>query len=99
MPLCRRGGATHLFLLRQNKISQEKASRSQDRCAIPCAARLKWGQAQTRVRLKQVPALIHLSLRCSALPHGVLERESERERVREGVRVLDSKIAQNRPIL
>jgi hypothetical protein len=59
---------THFLLLRQEKVSKEKASRSQGRCAVPCAARFGWGRAQTRLRLRQVPALIQPYLRCSALP-------------------------------
>ena len=43
--------ATHLFLLRQNKVSQKKATRSLGPCAslrAPCGARFKRGHAQTR---------------------------------------------------
>ena len=31
---------THFLLLRQEKVSKEKASRRQGRCAVPCAARI-----------------------------------------------------------
>ena len=36
-----------------------------------CGARSKRGQAQTRLRLKQVPALIRFGLRSSARPDGL----------------------------
>ncbi len=36
---------------------------------VPCAARARWGLAKLAA-LRQTRALIHLSLRCSALPHG-----------------------------
>jgi hypothetical protein len=39
---------THFLLLRQEKVSKEKASRSQGRYAVPCAARVRWGRVQTR---------------------------------------------------
>jgi hypothetical protein len=40
--------ATHFLLLRQEKVSKEKASLSQGRCAVPCAARGQRGRSQTR---------------------------------------------------
>ena len=71
VPLCRRGGRPTVLLLRPKKVGKEKASRSQGRYAIPCAARGRRGRARTRLRLRQSLALIRLPLRCSALPHGV----------------------------
>ena len=38
--------ATHFLLLRQKKVSKEKASRSPGRCAVPCAARAERGRAE-----------------------------------------------------
>jgi hypothetical protein len=38
--------ATHFLLLRQKKVSKEKASRSPGRCAVPCAARVERGRAE-----------------------------------------------------
>ena len=58
---------THFLLLRQEKVSKEKASRRQGRCAVPCAARLARGRAEL-ASLRQTPALIRALLRCSALP-------------------------------
>ena len=40
--------ASSFLLLRQKKGTKEKASRRQGRCAVPCAARARWGRAQTR---------------------------------------------------
>ncbi len=37
---------THFLLLRQKKVSKEKASRSPGRCAVPCAARSERGRAE-----------------------------------------------------
>ena len=37
---------THFLLLRQKKVSKEKASRSPGRCAVPCAARVERGRAE-----------------------------------------------------
>src|SRR5450830_101425 len=59
----------HFSLLRQSKVPKRKATRSQCHFVVPCAARARWGLAKL-ASLKQTRALIHLSLRCSALPHG-----------------------------
>src|SRR5450830_721530 len=59
----------HFSLLRQSKVPKRKATRSQGHFVVPCAARARWGLAKLAA-LKQTRALIHLSLRCSALPHG-----------------------------
>src|SRR5450830_54372 len=59
----------HFSLLRQSKVPKRKATRSQGHFVVPCAARARWGLAKL-ASLKQTRALIHLSLRCSALPHG-----------------------------
>ena len=40
--------ASYFSLLRQRNLTKRKASRSQGRCAIPCAARVKRGLARTR---------------------------------------------------
>src|SRR5450830_887198 len=40
------GRATHFLLLRQEKVSKEKASRSQSRCAVRCAARSGRGRSK-----------------------------------------------------
>jgi hypothetical protein len=37
---------TYFLLLRQKKVSKEKASRSPGRCAVPCAARVERGRAE-----------------------------------------------------
>ena len=37
---------THFLLLRQKKVSKEKASRSPGRSAVPCAARVERGRAE-----------------------------------------------------
>ncbi len=60
---------SHFLLLRQKKVAKEKATRSQGHFVVPCAARARWGLAKL-ASLKQTRALIHLALRCSALPHG-----------------------------
>ena len=68
--------ATHFLLLRQEKVSKEKATRSLGPCAslrAPCGARFERGHAQTRLRLKQVRALIRSKLRSSAQPERVGE--------------------------
>src|SRR5450830_1910431 len=59
----------HFSLLRQSKVPKRKATRSQGHFVVPCGARARWGLAKL-ASLKQTRALIHLSLRCSALPHG-----------------------------
>src|SRR5450830_720468 len=59
----------HFSLLRQSKVPKRKATRSQGHFVVPCAARARWGLAKL-ASLKQTRALIHLPLRCSALPHG-----------------------------
>jgi len=59
----------HFSLLRQSKVPKRKATRSQGHFVVPCAARARWGLAKLAA-LKQTRALIHLALRCSALPHG-----------------------------
>ena len=40
--------ASYFSLLRQRNLTKRKASRSQGRCAVPCAARVKRGLARTR---------------------------------------------------
>ena len=50
--------ATHFLLLRQKKVSKEKASLSQGRCAVPCAARVRWGRSQTRLSPQTCARLI-----------------------------------------
>src|SRR5450830_1898142 len=57
------------FLCFAKESKQRKATRSQGHFVVPCAARARWGLAKLAA-LKQTRALIHLSLRCSALPHG-----------------------------
>ena len=79
VPLCRRGGRPTILLLRQKKVGKEKATRSPGPCAslrAPCGARFKRGHAQTRLRLKQVRALIRSKLRSSAQPGRVGEVDS-----------------------
>ena len=69
--------ATHFLLLRQEKVSKEKASRSHGpsaslRGSLRCSRQA--GSSSNSLRctsLKQSLALIRLPLRCSALPHGV----------------------------
>ena len=56
------------FLCFAKESRQRKASRRQGRCAVPCAARLRWGLAELALRAQTTPALIPLPLRCSALP-------------------------------
>jgi len=63
--------ASNFLLLRQKKVTKEKATRSLGPCAslrATCAARLRRGLAQTRLRLKHARSLIRLRLRCSAQP-------------------------------
>ncbi len=57
------------FLCFAKESKQRKATRSQGHFVVPCAARARWGLAKLAA-LRQTRALIHLSLRCSALPHG-----------------------------
>jgi hypothetical protein len=45
---------SNFLLLRQKKVTKEKASRSQGRCAVPCAARIGRGRAKL-ASLKQRP--------------------------------------------
>src|SRR4051812_33931564 len=62
--------ATHFFCVAK-KSKQKKATRSLGPCAslrATCAARLRRGLAQTRLRLRQARSLIRLRLRCSAQP-------------------------------
>ena len=49
---------THFSLLRQRKVSKRKASLSQGRCAVPCAARVRWGRSQTRLSPQTCARLI-----------------------------------------
>ena len=56
------------FLCFAKESGQRKASRRQGRFAVPCAARARWGLAELALRAQTTPALIHLPLRCSALP-------------------------------
>ena len=70
--------ATHFLLLRQKKVSKEKATlvSASLRCAsgsLRCA--LQAGSAQTRLRLKQCAALIRLKLCSSAQTQGVGEEQ------------------------
>jgi hypothetical protein len=63
--------ASNFLLLRQKKVTKEKATRSLGPCAslrATCGARLRRGLAQTRLRLKQARSLIRLRLRSSAQP-------------------------------
>ena len=83
MPLCRRGGRLTCLLLRQEKVSKEKATRSLGPCAslrAPCGAQSKRGLVQTRLALRQARALIRLLLRSSAQPGRVGDRARERIR-------------------
>ena len=41
---------SNFLLLRQKKVTKEKASRSQSRCAVPCAARTGRGRAKLALR-------------------------------------------------
>ena len=70
-----RPAASNFLLLRQKKVTKEKAtllSASPSlRYGATCGAQAKRGLAQTRLRLKQVPALIRFALRSSAQPEGV----------------------------
>ena len=75
-----RPAATHFVLLRQNKVSKEKAtllsaSRSDATGNLRCS--VQPGSAQTRLRLKQRAALIRLAFRSSAQTEG-LERMRDR---------------------
>ncbi len=66
--------ATHFLLLRQKKVSKEKASRMRRPCAAlraRCVARSGRGLARTRLRLKQSRALIRPALRYSPTHNGV----------------------------
>jgi hypothetical protein len=66
--------ATHFLLLRQKKVSKEKASRMRRPCALlraRCVARSGRGLARTRLRLKQSRALIRPALRYSPTHSGV----------------------------
>ena len=63
--------ASNFLLLRQKKVTKEKATRSLGPYAslrATCGARLRRGLAQTRLRLKQARSLIRLRLRSSAQP-------------------------------
>ncbi len=65
--------ATHFLLLRQKKVSKEKASRMRRPCAAlraRCVARTGRGLARTRLRLKQSRALIRPALRYSPTHSG-----------------------------
>ena len=66
--------ATHFLLLRQKKVSKEKAtllSASPSlRYGATCGARSSRGLARTRLRLRQSRALIRLALRSSAQTEG-----------------------------
>ena len=65
--------ATHFLLLRQKKVSKEKASRMRRPCATlraRCVARPGRGLARTRLRLKQSRALIRPTLRYSPTHNG-----------------------------
>ena len=69
-----RPAATHFLLLRQNKVSKEKATllSASLRCATGSLRySLQAGSAQTRLRLKQRAALIRLKLRSSAQTEGL----------------------------
>ena len=73
--------ATHFLLLRQKKVSKEKATLvpASLRCAtgnLRCS--VQPGSKTTRLRLKQVFALIRLDLRSSAHPQGVGRNTSSR---------------------
>ena len=59
---------THFLLLRQKKVSKEKASRRQGRCAVPCAARVEGATQKLALRAQTSSPLIPSPLRCSALP-------------------------------
>ena len=66
--------ATHFLLLRQEKVSKEKASRMRRPCAAlraHCVARPGRGLARTRLRLKQSRALVRPALRYSPTHNGV----------------------------
>ncbi len=66
--------ATYFLLLRQKKVSKEKASRMRRPCAAlraHCVARSGRGLARTRLRLKQSRALIRPALRYSPTHNGV----------------------------
>ena len=66
--------ATHFLLLRQKKVSKEKASRMRRPYAAlraRCVARSVRGLARTRLRLKQSRALIRPALRYSPTHNGV----------------------------
>jgi hypothetical protein len=74
--------ATHFSLLRQRKVSKRKATLvpASLRCAtgnLRCS--VQPGSKTTRLRLKQVFALIRLNLRSSAHPQGVGDRNTNSE--------------------
>ena len=73
--------ATYFSLLRQRNLRKRKAtlvSASPSlRCGATCGAHFKRGHAQTRLRLKQVRALIRLKLRSSAQTQGLGGQNSE----------------------
>jgi hypothetical protein len=58
------------------KSKQKKASRSQGRCAVPCAARDQGEAQKLALRAQTSSPLIPWPLRCSALP-GRLEKNSQ----------------------
>ena len=64
--------ATYFLLLRQKKVSKEKANRSPVRFAVPCAARAWRGRAKLALGSDNA-ALIRQPLRCSARSHGYLK--------------------------
>ncbi len=71
------GSESLSFGYRQKKVTKEKATRSLGRFAVPCGAQAVRGQTQTRLRLKQVSALIRPSFRSSAQPG-----RGDRDRIR-----------------
>ena len=68
--------ATCFLLLRQKKVSKEKASRRPGPCGLPCAARCARG-ARKLASLKHARPFSRAPLRCSARPHGG-KRDRER---------------------
>ena len=71
--------ATYLFLLRQNKVSQKKATLVPASLRFAplratCGAQPSRGLVQTRLRLKQARALIRLGFRSSAHSQGFWSR-------------------------